>query len=80
MNRHLAEQASDRIHRADTVRMGTVIGGGDRGASLVEYVLLVGLIFLVCLASVTGFGDGVSGSVDSSASRVVTAGGQSYGG
>lgn len=53
---------------------------GDRGASLVEYVLLVGLIFLVCLASVTVFGDGVSGSVDKSASRVVTAGGQNYGG
>ncbi len=69
MNRHLVEPTSDRCG-------GTVTG--DRGASLVEYVLLVGLIFLVCLASVTAFGDGVSGSVDKSASRVVTAGGQSY--
>jgi Flp pilus assembly pilin Flp len=74
MNRHLivrdhVESASDRI-----------TASGDRGAALVEYVLLVGLIFLVCLASVTAFGDGVSDNVDNSASRVVTASGQSYGG
>ena len=50
----------------------------ERGASLVEYVLLLSLIVLVCLASVTAFGDGVSGNVDGSASRIVTAGGGSY--
>ena len=47
----------------------------DRGATLVEYVLLLSLIVLVCLASLTAFGDTVGGNIDSSASRVVTAGG-----
>lgn len=64
VNRHLVESTNDHL-----------AAKGDRGASLVEYVLLVGLIFLVCLASVTVFGDGVSGSVDGSASRIVIAGG-----
>ncbi len=63
MNRHLV--VSDIDHN-------------ERGASLVEYVLLMSLIVLVCLASVTAFGDGVSGNVDGSASRIVTAGGGSY--
>ena len=49
----------------------------DSGAALVEYVLLFSLIVLVCLASVTAFGDGVSGNVDGSASRIATAGGGS---
>lgn len=49
----------------------------ERGAALVEYILLFSLIVLVCLASVTAFGDGVSGNVDDSASRVVEAGGDS---
>ena len=52
----------------------------ERGASLVEYVLLLSLIVLVCLASLTAFGEGITGSVDDSASRVVTAGGGSYDG
>ena len=52
----------------------------ERGASLVEYVLLLSLIVLVCLASLTAFGEGITGSVDDSASRVVTAGGESYDG
>ena len=47
--------------------------GADRGAALVEYVLLFSLIFLVCLASVTVFGEGVSDSVNDSSSRVVAA-------
>lgn len=45
----------------------------ERGASLVEYALLFSLIFLVCLASVTVFGEGVSDSVNDSSSRVVAA-------
>ena len=53
---------------------------GDRGASFIEYVLLLSLIVLVCLASLTAFGGGVSDNVDDSASRVVTAGGGSYDG
>ena len=51
----------------------------ERGASLVEYVLLLSLIAMVCLASVSAFGAGVGANLDDSASRVVTAGGGTYG-
>ena len=69
MNRHIVRH---------TDHPGTA--AGDRGASMVEYVLLLSLIVLVCLASLTAFGEGVTGNVDDSASRVVTAGGGSYDG
>jgi Flp pilus assembly pilin Flp len=62
VNYHLAEITDGR-------RRAT----GDRGAALVEYLLLVSLIAVVCIAAVTFLGDGVSSSVDSSASAVVTA-------
>ncbi|GEM_PF-2529114 len=52
----------------------------ERGASMVEYVLLFSLIVLVCLASLTAFGEGVGSRSDDSASRIVTAGGGTYGG
>lgn len=70
MNRHTVKNVSQTLEGNQR----------DRGASLVEYVLLLSLIVLVCLASVTAFGDGISGNVDNSASRVVTAGGGSYNG
>lgn len=47
----------------------------ERGASLVEYTLMLSLILLVALASVSAFGSSVGDSVDDSASRVVAAGG-----
>lgn len=40
-------------------------GAGERGASFVEYAFLVGLIAMVCVASVQLFG----GDVDQSFSR-----------
>lgn len=40
-------------------------GAGERGASFVEYAFLVGLIAIVCLASIQLFG----GDVDQSFSR-----------
>lgn len=49
-------------------------GDIDRGASLVEYVLMLSLIMLVALASVSAFGSTLGGSIDDSASRVVSAG------
>ena len=52
----------------------------ERGASLVEYVLMLSLIILVALAGVSAFGETLGGSVDDSASRVVTANGGTYGG
>jgi len=47
----------------------------ERGASLVEYVLMLSLILLVALAGVSAFGTSIGDSVDDSASRVVMAGG-----
>lgn len=44
-----------------------------RGASVIEYLLLLSLIVLVCLASLRAFGNGVSEDVDHSSSRVVAA-------
>ncbi len=46
----------------------------DRGASLVEYVLMLSLILLVALAGVSAFGTTLGDNVDNSASRVVAAG------
>lgn len=50
-------------------------GVTERGASLVEYVLMLSLIMLVALAGVSAFGTSIGDSVDDSASRVVMAGG-----
>jgi Flp pilus assembly pilin Flp len=49
-------------------------GVAQRGASLIEYLLVLSLIALVTLASVATFGGGVGESIDDSASRVTTAG------
>jgi Flp pilus assembly pilin Flp len=49
----------------------------QRGASLIEYMLVLSLIALVTLASVATFGGGVGDSIDDSASRVMTAGSSS---
>ena len=47
---------------------------GERGASLVEYVLLVSLIALVCISAITFFGSSNRGGLDNSASSIVNAG------
>ena len=36
------------------------LGTSERGASMVEYALLLGLIFLVAVVAVKAFGSGVS--------------------
>jgi Flp pilus assembly pilin Flp len=43
---------------------------GDRGASLVEYALLVGLIALVAIGAVTAFGVNVGGLLGDAAGGV----------
>ena len=68
MNRHHGND--DTFEKATT----------ERGASLVEYVLMLSLILLVALAGVSAFGTSIGDSVDDSASRVVTAGGGTFGG
>jgi pilus assembly protein Flp/PilA len=47
----------------------------DRGASLVEYAFLVGLIAMVCLAAVVFFGGATSSRYSNVASQVGNAGG-----
>jgi pilus assembly protein Flp/PilA len=45
----------------------------DRGASLVEYALLLALIVVVCIGAVTAFGSATNGSVSRSGSLIVNA-------
>jgi pilus assembly protein Flp/PilA len=44
--------------------------GDDRGASLVEYALLVALIAVVCIAAITLLGNNASTKFDSVASSI----------
>lgn len=46
----------------------------ERGASLVEYSLLIALIALVCVAAVTYFGEATGAALDDSAVAVRDAG------
>ena len=62
MNRH---HASTRPHCDEPT---------ERGASLVEYVLMLSLILLVALAGVSAFGSTLGDNVDDSASRIAAAG------
>jgi pilus assembly protein Flp/PilA len=64
VNRHRITSANDQV---------TV--SGDRGAALVEYLLLVALIAVVCLAAVTLLGESASSSLTSTASTVDSASG-----
>jgi pilus assembly protein Flp/PilA len=47
----------------------------ERGASLVEYAFLVGLIAIVCLVAIVFFGQATSGKYSNVASQVGSAGG-----
>ncbi len=47
----------------------------SRGASLVEYTLILSLIVLVALAGITAFGGTLNGSIDDSSNRIIVAGG-----
>ena len=46
----------------------------DRGAGLVEYVLLVSLIALACMGALTYFGGESGGSLTNSSASIVGAG------
>jgi len=49
-------------------------GTSDRGASLVEYVLLVSMIAMVCLAALSYFGGQNGSGLGRSSNSIVTAG------
>ena len=44
--------------------------GEERGASLVEYALMVALIAMVCIAAVTALGDTTSASFSNAVSKL----------
>ena len=46
------------------------LGRSERGASLVEYLLLVTLIAVVCIASITFFGGSNSSKLSNVGSRI----------
>jgi pilus assembly protein Flp/PilA len=50
--------------------VSTRFADGERGASLVEYALLVALIAIVCVAAVAFFGGAVSDCFSKSGSRI----------
>ena len=45
----------------------------ERGASLIEYALLVALIAVVCVVSVRFLGQSTTGTIDRSGSSIATA-------
>ena len=45
-------------------------GDGERGASLVEYALLIALIAIVCFGAIMFFGAETSGKIDKSSSCI----------
>jgi Flp pilus assembly pilin Flp len=47
----------------------------DRGASLVEYALLLALIALVCISALAFFGSSLKDNVDRSGQSIVSVGG-----
>lgn len=55
-------------HRSDAGRSRST--NGDRGASLVEYALLVALIALVCFSAVVFLGDSTSSEFESHGSSL----------
>jgi Flp pilus assembly pilin Flp len=58
----------------DTLRrLGRRLVSEDRGASLIEYCLLVALIALVCFGALSYFGGSSGNSVNSSCSEIATA-------
>lgn len=46
--------------------LGRRVRADERGASLVEYALLVALIAIVCFGALVFFGEGTGGSLDRS--------------
>ena len=46
---------------------------GDRGASLVEYALLLALIAVVCLGAITALGAATGANFDDSADSIIVA-------
>ena len=47
----------------------------ERGASLVEYALMISLIAVACIVALSAFGVTNGGSINNSANEIVTAGG-----
>lgn len=56
--------------RQDFGNQGAAAPHGERGASLVEYALLVAMIAVVCVGAVTFFGSEITDSLSSSGGSI----------
>ena len=63
----------DKLDEVAVVARTRLGRSGTRGASLVEYALLVALIAIVCLSAVFFFGNETSDSFNSTASSISNA-------
>jgi len=71
-----SDEASDTAPRPPLLQQiaRRALRKDERGASLVEYALLVALIAVVCIAAVTQFGGSNGSGIDRSADSIVNAG------
>lgn len=65
-------RSSIDLHRLAR-RLGGVLRCTERGASLVEYALLIVLIAVVMIGAVTMLGEAASSSIDGSSSSILDA-------
>lgn len=61
------------LHRLHQAMAWLTTRQDERGASLVEYALLVALIAVVMVGAVTLVGEGTSGSLDRSTTSIIDA-------
>jgi Flp pilus assembly pilin Flp len=64
-------EASESTSTSQRRRLGTI---ADRGASLVEYALLVALIAIVCVSALQVLGGSLSDRIEGDAGRLEQAG------
>lgn len=70
---HHPTTSSDHHPTPTAAPTSPAVGAGrrrDRGASMVEYAMLIALIAIVCMSAVTLFGDNTRGSLSRSSNSV----------
>lgn len=48
----------------------SALSGDERGASFIEYVIVVGLVAIVCIGAFTGFGNAIIGRINAESATV----------
>lgn len=67
----MTDRHAERLHR--TAQTFRALLDDDRGATAIEYVLILSLIFLVVIAAVAATGDGLGAAWSSMADKAVEA-------